>query len=183
MDKESLKALRKQFDMTQEQLGAALTPKYSRFAVNAWEKGKSRIPANIGEMLAAANLRAPQEAKQRTKPINPESHPQCFTNGHKNLAHPRWYIDSPISQFDMSKIPPEFRGAATPADFEAHVAPSPETVWQMFQDQILSRPMSDKFRTGWHRSCLEYMNKLGYTQFGTPEKHVPEVPTSAIIGL
>lgn len=182
MDKESLKALRKQYELTQEQLGAALTPKYSRFAVNAWEKGKSRIPANMGEMLAKANLVAPAEAKQRAKPITPESHPQCFTNGRKNFAHPRWYVDSPIGQFDLSRIPQEFLTAATPADVETHTAPTPEAVWQMFNDQILTKPMSEKVRAGWLRGCMEYMNKLGYTQFGVPEQHTPEFSTADIIG-
>lgn len=66
MDKDAFRLLRKQYKLTQEEIGKRLPPGYSRFAVNAWETGKANLPPDIMQKLAAANLLAPAQ-KEPTK--------------------------------------------------------------------------------------------------------------------
>lgn len=165
MDGEALKVLRKQLKLTQAQLGEALG--YSRFAVNAWEKGHTRLPVDIVDRMAKANLAAPVQQAARAKHITRESHPQCFLSepGRYTLAHPRWYTsgDCPLRNWTPLE---EHSKPVYPADVDAHRAPAPEIVWQLLQNFVAANP-------AWESDAIAFMQRRGYTQFGTVVDHGP----------
>lgn len=61
-----LKILRKQYCLTQAELGARLAPPVSRLTIYNWESGKFAIPVDIAHRLQAADLVTPPAAPKET---------------------------------------------------------------------------------------------------------------------
>lgn len=94
-----LHAIRKQYELSQEDFGKALG--VSRLTVYNWEKGKFALPDDIDERLLSANLAAPAAKKTASKIITSVTHPTCYRElaTHRGafvrtLNHPKWWCGS-----------------------------------------------------------------------------------------
>ena len=124
-----IKDKRKEAGMTQEEFGRALN--VSRFAVSGWEKGHHAIPEDIATRIIASSIRP--ATVDVSAPILPKTHPECFiehgNRTHYSLAHPRWYIDSPLAHLAPEAL--RFGPAAPVSELATHVAPTMETIVEL----------------------------------------------------
>lgn len=78
-----LKILRKQYRLTQSELGARLNPPVSRLTIYNWESGKFAIPVDIEHRLQAADLGTPAAAPKETN----KQRAARETNERKEIRH------------------------------------------------------------------------------------------------
>jgi transcriptional regulator with XRE-family HTH domain len=148
MDKDTFKILRKNYKLTQAQMGAALVPSASRQAIIDWERGHHPLPADIVERCARGNLAAPSQKDASSKLVTEITAPQCYRadptrRGYFNrtLAHPKWWYGSksPFARLCSFEDWQAIDGKSTMQDLGAYVAPTPRQAF----DLMLARGIAD----------------------------------------
>lgn len=138
MDKDTFKILRKNYKLTQAQMGAALVPTASRQAIIDWERGHHPLPADIVDRCAKGNLAAPAQKDMASKVVTPTTAPQCYRRDDKHgfnrtLAHPKWWYGakSPFSRLCSFEDWQAIDGKSTLLDLDAYIAPTPQQAFDL----------------------------------------------------
>lgn len=136
MTPDELRILRKQYNLTQTEFGAAIG--VSRLTVFNWEKAKFAIPGDIVQRLAKANLTAPSRKAAAAKVVTPDTAPQCYRRDDKHgftrtLAHPKWWYGakSPFSRLCSFEDWQAIDGKSTLLELDTHNAPTPRQAFDL----------------------------------------------------